>query len=103
MCHCSKAEIKPRQKWYQETSMSLRKLSVFCTGLSLLAAIAAAPARAADWPAKPVTILAPFAAGGTVDLVARVMAVKLGRELGQPFVVDNRGGAGGTIATAMLA
>ncbi|MFJ1251893.1 Bug family tripartite tricarboxylate transporter substrate binding protein [Cupriavidus sp. CuC1] len=83
--------------------MSLRKLSVLCTGLSLLAAIAAAPARAADWPVKPVTILAPFAAGGTVDLVARVMAVKLGRELGQPFVVDNRGGAGGTIATAMLA
>ncbi|KDP87427.1 hypothetical protein CF70_001295 [Cupriavidus sp. SK-3] len=83
--------------------MSIRKLSVLGAALSLLAAITAAPARAGDWPAKPVTILAPFAAGGTVDLVARVLAVKLGRELGQPFVVDNRGGAGGTIATAMLA
>ncbi|MGO4329930.1 Bug family tripartite tricarboxylate transporter substrate binding protein [Cupriavidus sp. 2TAF22] len=83
--------------------MSIRKFSVLCAGMSLVAATAAVPARAADWPAKPVTILAPFAAGGTVDLVARVLAVKLGRELGQPFVVDNRGGAGGTIATAMLA
>jgi tripartite-type tricarboxylate transporter receptor subunit TctC len=83
--------------------MSVRKLSVLCAGLSLVAATVPQPARATDWPAKPVTILAPFAAGGTVDLVARVMALKLGRELGQPFVVDNRGGAGGTIATGMLA
>lgn len=86
--------------------MITRKLPALCAGLALVSALAAPATRAAqatDWPTKPVTILAPFAAGGTVDLVARVLAVKLQRELGQPFVVDNRGGAGGTIATAMLA
>jgi tripartite-type tricarboxylate transporter receptor subunit TctC len=86
--------------------MFIRKLPAICAGFALISAFASPAARAAqgtDWPAKPVTILAPFAAGGTVDLVARVLAVKLQRELGQPFVVDNRGGAGGTIATAMLA
>ncbi len=89
--------------------MFIRKLPASCAGLALISAIAAPAAQAAqaaqgtDWPTKPVTILAPFAAGGTVDLVARVLAVTLQRELGQPFLVDNRGGAGGTIATAMLA
>jgi len=60
-------------------------------------------AAAADWPAKPITVLAPFAAGGTVDIVARLIGNKLSKELGQSIIVDNRGGAGGTIATGMLA
>jgi tripartite-type tricarboxylate transporter receptor subunit TctC len=48
-------------------------------------------------------MLVPFAAGGTVDIVARLLGVRLGEELGQPFIVENKGGAGGTIAAAMLA
>ena len=56
-----------------------------------------------EWPTKPVTILVPFAAGGTVDIIARTLGQKLGVHLGKSFIVDNRGGAGGTIATAMLA
>jgi tripartite-type tricarboxylate transporter receptor subunit TctC len=60
-------------------------------------------AAAAEWPAKPITVLAPFAPGGTVDIVARLIGNKLSRELGQSIIVDNRGGAGGTIATGMLA
>ena len=60
-------------------------------------------AGAQDWPARPVTLLVPFAAGGSVDIVARAIGERLRADLGQPFVVDNRGGAGGTIATAMLA
>ncbi|MGN6388577.1 MAG: Bug family tripartite tricarboxylate transporter substrate binding protein [Burkholderiaceae bacterium] len=83
--------------------MATLKLSAFCAGLALCAAIAAPAARAADWPTRPVTILAPFAAGGTVDFVARALAPKLNQELGQNFIVENRGGAGGTIASAMLA
>jgi tripartite-type tricarboxylate transporter receptor subunit TctC len=59
-------------------------------------------ALAQEWPAKVVTVLVPFAAGGTVDIVARTITQKLGSELGQTFVVDNRGGAGGSIATTAL-
>jgi tripartite-type tricarboxylate transporter receptor subunit TctC len=52
---------------------------------------------------KTTTIIVPFAAGGTVDIVARQLAPDLGRYLGDSVLVDNRGGAGGTIATAKLA
>lgn len=70
--------------------------------LAALGLAAAGSVRAADYPSKPVTVLAPFAAGGTVDIVARILGQKLSQELGQPFIVDNKGGAGGTIATGML-
>ena len=59
-------------------------------------------ALAQDWPAKNVTILVPFAAGGTVDIIARTVGQRLGAELDKTFVVDNRGGAGGSIATTAL-
>ena len=52
---------------------------------------------------KTTTIIVPFAAGGTVDIVARQLAPDLGRSLGDTIIVDNKGGAGGTIATAKLA
>jgi tripartite-type tricarboxylate transporter receptor subunit TctC len=76
---------------------ALRRLVAACFTFVSLAA------SAQDWPAKPVTILVPFAAGGTVDIVTRIVAQRLATELGQPFVVDDRGGAAGTIATAALA
>jgi len=70
---------------------------------SLAAGLSWAPAAAADFPTKPITLLAPFAAGGTVDIVARIVGVKLGQELGQTVIVENRGGAGGTIGAGLLA
>ncbi len=83
--------------------MLIRKIAALCVGLPLFMATAAPSALANEWPAKPVTVLAPFAAGGTVDIVARIVGNKLSKELGQPMIVENRGGAGGTIAAGMLA
>ncbi len=55
------------------------------------------------WPTRPVTVVVPFTAGTTSDLVARALAAHLSSALGQPFVVDNRGGAGGNIGSAAVA
>ena len=68
-----------------------------------LFSLVALAASAQDWPTRPVTILVPFAAGGTVDIVTRIVSQRLSVELGQPFVVDDHGGAAGTIATGMMA
>jgi tripartite-type tricarboxylate transporter receptor subunit TctC len=61
------------------------------------------PAWAQEWPSKPVRFVVPFPPGGTVDPLARLMAVKLGESLGGQFIVDNRPGAGGSIGTAQVA
>ena len=66
----------------------------------LSVAIGIAPASAADYPNRPVRWLIGFAAGGPVDIVARIMAQWLSEHFGQQFVVENRGGSGGNIAAA---
>ena len=68
-----------------------------------LAALVSAGACAQGFPAKPIKVLVPFAPGGTADIVARLVSAKMSEELGQQLVIENRGGAGGTIATAMAA
>jgi len=65
--------------------------------------LAAASALPQGYPARPIRMLVPFSAGGTVDIVARIVGAKLAADLGQPFVVENKAGAGGTIAAAVLA
>jgi len=68
------------------------------------AALPSFPAFAQDgWPAKPVTYVVPFPTGGTTDILARLIGVKLGQALGTTFVVDNRGGAGGSIGSELAA
>ena len=74
----------------------------FCAAAAL--ALLAAPAFAQDnWPSKPVKLISPFPAGGTSDVMARMVADALSKEFGQQFVVDNIGGAGGTIGTGRAA
>ncbi|RZI62769.1 MAG: tripartite tricarboxylate transporter substrate binding protein [Rubrivivax sp.] len=68
--------------------------------LALLSALPVAPALAQTWPARPVTLLVPFPPGGSTDMVARTLGVKLQEKLGGTFVVDNRAGAGGMIGAA---
>lgn len=69
-----------------------------------LALAALAPsAFAADWPAKPITMVVPFPAGGSADAVARLIAQRLGEKLGQNVVVDNRAGAAGNLGTDTVA
>ena len=56
-----------------------------------------------DWPDKPVTLIVPFAAGGPTDVVARMIAIPMGKSLGQSVIVENTVGAGGTIAATKVA
>ena len=67
------------------------------------ASFAGAPASAQTYPTKPITLVVPFPAGGGNDALARLVAEKMSRALGQQVVVENRGGAGGTIATRAVA
>jgi tripartite-type tricarboxylate transporter receptor subunit TctC len=63
----------------------------------LLVLGAAAPAAAEDYPSHPITMIVPLAPGGSTDVLARIMAKGLQQQLGQPVIVENTGGAGGTI------
>ncbi|RYF41852.1 MAG: tripartite tricarboxylate transporter substrate binding protein [Comamonadaceae bacterium] len=80
-------------------------MNVFIRTAALVAVSLAAtvPALAQNWPSKPINVVVPWPAGGPSDIAARPMAKGLTDALGKPTVVDNRGGAGGNIGTAMVA
>jgi tripartite-type tricarboxylate transporter receptor subunit TctC len=71
--------------------------------LALVASLWAAPAAAQDFPSQAVKLVVPFVAGGGVDVAARIIAPRLAEELGQPVIIENRGGAGGALGAAAVA
>ena len=76
---------------------------VSCFVALLVALAGAVGAQAQSFPAKPVTMIVPFPAGGGSDILARIVAEQMRLSLGQPVIVENVGGAGGTIGTARVA
>lgn len=78
-----------------------RAIPLALAGAALL--LAGLPAHADAWPSKPVRMVVSYPPGGTVDAVARIIAPRLSAKLGQPVVIDNRGGAGGAIGGDLVA
>ena len=81
--------------------MKRRTVAAWIAALGL--ALGGAAQAQADWPTRPVKIVVPFAAGGTTDLTARVIAEQLGQSFKQTFVVDNKAGAGGNLGATEVA
>ena len=77
----------------------MRKSALLLLGLLLLPAVA----HAQTYPSRPVTVVVPFPAGGPSDIVARILAEHMAKTLGQPMVIENVGGAGGTLGSARVA
>lgn len=80
-----------------------RALLTLSMGLWLAGQAVLPPAMAQDFPARPVRVVVPYSAGGPVDMMARAVSKYMANVSGQSFTVENRGGAGGTIGTALVA
>ncbi len=100
MSHSLSPFPSPRQR--SPLARTMVRAAAMASALGCLAAAATVQAQPA-YPIKPVRLIVPFAAGGTTDIIARVVATGMGASLGQPLVVDNKGGAGGALGTQELA
>src|SRR5580704_2294042 len=82
----------------------VRRLGLFVAPLALLITAASfLPARAGDWPDRPVTVIVPFGPGGNTDTMARLATQDLTAKFGQNFIVENRPSPGGAIGTRLVA
>src|ERR1043165_7650913 len=73
------------------------------TLLAALSAFASAPAFAQAYPSRPISLLVPWAPGGSTDILARIVALHLHQSMGQPVIIENRTGAAGNIGTGAVA
>ena len=80
-----------------------KKITLLALSGAVLALAGVSPAVAQNFPTKPIRIVVPFPAGGTTDVVARLVAQRMSESMGQPVVVDNRGGAGGALGADIVA
>ena len=84
--------------------MNPNRRSLALATAAMLAGLATGPAVAQDkWPSKSITYIVPFPAGGTTDVLARLIAQKLGPALGTTIIIDNKGGAGGSVGSEIAA
>ena len=81
------------------------RTALACAAASLCAygATAHAQGAAAAWPTKPVTLVVPFPAGGGTDAFARPLSAQFAKQTGRQLVIDNKGGAGGTVGATLAA
>src|ERR1700680_4773136 len=83
--------------------LALLRAALAALPLLLVAAFCAPPLHAQDYPTKPIRMIVPYPPAGGTDIVARTLSEPLAKELGQPILIDNRGGAAGNIGTDIAA
>ena len=83
--------------------MNIVQTRIVQAAVVLSGVLLAGGVQAQQYPSKPIRLMVPFPPGGSTDIVARIVAQKLGAQLGQQLVIENRGGAGGTLGTAVVA
>ena len=83
--------------------MKIRTLGTWAACLAVAFSTLSASAQGADYPNRPLTMIVPFTPGGGTDIMARLAAQEFQKRFGQPFVVENRPGAGGALATQAVA
>ncbi|WP_137044516.1 tripartite tricarboxylate transporter substrate binding protein [Pseudolabrys sp. FHR47] len=81
----------------------MRRVAAFVALLLAMSLNIPPSVQAADWPTRPVRVVVPFGAGSATDVIPRIVFDQVGREIGQQIIVENRGGAGGTIGEAAVA
>jgi tripartite-type tricarboxylate transporter receptor subunit TctC len=93
------------QESFTAVDLKAKRFGIWSVPLLVAAFLVAAtsPAPAQDYPARPITVVVPFSAGGPSDVVARIVTEHMAKTLGQSLVIENVGGAGGTLGSARVA
>src|SRR3954471_14463695 len=94
---------EPRNHHEEPIRMTTRRQFVQMSAGALATPLLSKRAFAQAWPSRPIRAMIPFAPGSSLDIVGRLVCDPLSAQLGQPVVVENRGGAGGTIGTGLVA